>query len=293
MEWVETTAKTIEAAREAALDQLGVGVDEAEFDVLEEPRPGLFGRIRGEARLRARVRPATVRPKQERRRKGRNSKTDTTDAPASTLSADAAADSSDPHESSAAAPTPSSSKQKTSQQKTSQQKTSQQSKEQRMNNNDRPESTVTPEEVGAAAVSFMDGLTEAFGLEGSSTLQINELELEVNVDGSELGLLVGPGGRTLNAVQDLVRVAAQRRLGDHDTRLRIDVAGYRERREAALGDFARNVAEQVRTSGTARSLEPMSSADRKVIHDVLNDEDGVASRSVGEDPDRRIIVDPA
>jgi spoIIIJ-associated protein len=81
-------------------------------------------------------------------------------------------------------------------------------------------------------------------------------------------------------------------MGDHETRLRIDVAGYRERREAALATFARDVAEQVRTSGTARSLEPMSSSDRKVVHDVLNDEDGVSSRSVGEDPDRRIIVDP-
>ena len=60
------------------------------------------------------------------------------------------------------------------------------------------------------------------------------IELELNVVGEELGLLVGPGGRTLNAVQDLARVAAQRRLGDHETRLRIDVAGYRERREQAL-----------------------------------------------------------
>ncbi len=72
MEWVETTAKTIEAAREAALDQLGVAADEAEFDIIEEPRPGLFGRVRGEARLRARVRPAPVRPKQDRRRRGRS-----------------------------------------------------------------------------------------------------------------------------------------------------------------------------------------------------------------------------
>ena len=119
-----------------------------------------------------------------------------------------------------------------------------------MSNDDRPESTVTPDEVGAAAVAFMDGLTEAFGLDGSSVL-VDGLELELNVDGSELGLLVGPGGRTLNAVQDLARVAAQRRLGDHETRLRIDVAGYRERREAALAKFAGDVAEQVRTSGHA------------------------------------------
>ena len=70
MEWVETTAKTVDAAKDAALDRLGVAADEAEFEVLEEPRPGLFGRTRGEARVRARVKPAQVRPKQERRRRG-------------------------------------------------------------------------------------------------------------------------------------------------------------------------------------------------------------------------------
>ena len=153
--------------------------------------------------------------------------------------------------------------------------------------------TVTPDEVGAAAVAFMDGLTAAFGLQGTSEISVDGIELELNVVGEELGLLVGPGGRTLNAVQDLARVAAQRRLGDHETRLRIDVAGYRGRREQALIKFSREVAEQVRSSGVARSLEPMTSSDRKVIHDVLNEEDGVASRSVGEDPTRRIIVEPA
>src|SRR4051794_15321744 len=72
MEWVETTARTRQEATELALDQLGVMLEEAEVVVLEEPRPGLFGRMRGEARVRARVRPAPVRPKQDRRRGGRN-----------------------------------------------------------------------------------------------------------------------------------------------------------------------------------------------------------------------------
>src|SRR3954469_8126154 len=67
MEWVETTGKTIEEAKEAALDQLGVHEDDAEVEVLEAPRVGLFGRMRGEARVRARVRPTRPRPKAERR----------------------------------------------------------------------------------------------------------------------------------------------------------------------------------------------------------------------------------
>jgi spoIIIJ-associated protein len=291
MEWVETTAKTIEAAQEAALDQLGVGADDAEFEVIEEPRPGLFGRMRGEARLRARVRPTPVRPKQERRRKGKSDKPASAprQADGTTNESDEATDvaATDAADTSAVQPAARRSNKKPKQQP------SQQNEDKKMNTDDRPESTATPEEVGAAAVAFMDGLTDAFGVDGSATLHVDDLELRVDVTGSELGLLVGPGGRTLNAIQDLARVSAQRRLGDHDTRLRIDVAGYRERREAALAGFARDVAEQVRTSGAPRSLEAMTSSDRKVVHDVLNDESGVSSRSVGEDPDRRIIVDPA
>src|SRR3954447_16792503 len=67
MEWVETTGRTVEEAKDLALDQLGVDEQDAEFEIVEEPRTGLFGRLRGEARVRARVRPTSVRPKAERR----------------------------------------------------------------------------------------------------------------------------------------------------------------------------------------------------------------------------------
>ena len=308
MEWVETTAKTIEAAREAALDQLGVAADEAEFDVIEEPRPGLFGRVRGEARLRARVRPAQVRPKQERRRRSKSDRSTSNgsgDTAAATATVATATESTADTETSTVGvatttsasdePSRDSDSRRSSDDTTRSRRrsTPKASQEKTMTTDDRPESTVTPDEVGAAAVVFMEGLTSAFGHDADVTVRVDGLELDVTVTGAELGLLVGPGGRTLDAVQDLVRVAAQRRLGDHETRLRVDVAGYRERREAALASFANDVAEQVISSGTARSLEPMTSADRKVIHDVLNEIDGVTTRSVGEDPDRRIIVDPA
>lgn len=67
MEWVETTGRTVDEAKSVALDQLGVAEDEAEFEVLEEPKAGLFGRMRGEARVRGRVRPVQPRQKAERR----------------------------------------------------------------------------------------------------------------------------------------------------------------------------------------------------------------------------------
>src|ERR1700722_16963632 len=69
MEWVETTGRTIEEAKEAALDQLGVDETDAEFVTVTEPRAGLFGRMRGEARVRARVRPTSPRPKRTRARR--------------------------------------------------------------------------------------------------------------------------------------------------------------------------------------------------------------------------------
>jgi spoIIIJ-associated protein len=148
-------------------------------------------------------------------------------------------------------------------------------------------------QVGDAAANFLNGLVAAFGLTGTSSVTTDEENIEVRVDGDNLGLLVGPRGTTLQAVQDLTRVAAQRRLGDHDTRLRIDIGGYRERRQAALSSFAIKQADEVIASGVARVLEPMSSADRKVIHDTLTAVDGVVTRSEGDDPYRRVIIAPA
>ena len=151
--------------------------------------------------------------------------------------------------------------------------------------------------VQRAAEEFAVGLLTAFGVEGTATSVVDGNEIDVRIDGAEgnegLGLMIGPGGRTLLAIQDIARVAAQRRLGDHETRLRVDVAGYREKRRVALERFARHVAELVKESGIARSLDPMPSSDRKVVHDTLATIDGVTGRSEGEDPNRRIVVHPA
>ena len=148
-------------------------------------------------------------------------------------------------------------------------------------------------QVGEEARRFVDELVAAFRLTGTTELISDGDDLEIRVHGQELGLLVGPRGTTLQAVQDLTRVASQRRLGDHDTRLRVDVGGYRERRRAALGTFATQMAEEVKASGVARVLEPMSSADRKVIHDTLAEIDEISTRSEGDDPHRRVVIAPA
>lgn len=164
-----------------------------------------------------------------------------------------------------------------------------------MEENEHEAPPVPVDDVRAAAEQFAGGLLSAFGLDGTTSAVVDGTEIDVRIDGTGdgVGLLIGPSGRTLLAIQDLARVAAQRRLGDHETRLRIDVAGYREKRRAALERFAREVAELVKESGVARSLEPMPSSDRKIVHDMLTTIEGVVSRSEGEDPFRRIIVSPA
>lgn len=293
MQWVETTGRTVEEAKSRALDQLGVDTDEAEFEILAEPRPGLFGRIRGEARVRARVRPTRPRPKLERRdRKRRPAKVEAT--PESQLEDH---DGSSPDDDRGR-----SSSERATRQRQGAQAPRRQRPDHAMSTSTREDTTmatehetpgVDPATVGAAATTFLEGLLEAFGLAGTVSSAQDGSEIEVRVEGSDLGLLVGPRGSTLVAVQDLTRVVAQRRLGDHETRLRVDVAGYRERRRAALERFATTMADEVAASGVARVLEPMVSADRKVIHDVLAGRSDVTTRSEGEEPHRRIIIDPA
>jgi len=285
MEWVNTTADTVEAATEEALDLLGVTIDEVELEVVEEPQRGLFGRTRGQARVRARLRPAEIRPKQDRRRRGRDKRSrsgERSGSQASTATDTVTTD--DAPATQSASSTRNGGRQRRrnggGQERTA------------MNNDTHDREPVDPAVVGEAAVAFMNGLVDAFGASATVTLERDDTELEVRVDGDELGLMVGPGGRTLTAIQDIARVAAQRKLGDHETHLRIDIAGYRERRRASLEAFAQKAAAKVRESGKAIAIEPMASPDRKVIHDVLASEDGVGTRSEGEDPNRRVIVFP-
>lgn len=288
MQWVETTGKSIEEAKGLALDQLGVGEDDTDFEILEEPRSGLFGRVKGEARVRARVRPTAVRPKLERRdrKKGRDGREEASREQGNREQGNREQDEQ-------SAPTSRPDTVQSTHGGGGRQRRPQQQRRDVAPKTQREDSAVSAQQVGEEAKKFLSELVSAFGLVGTVDLREDGDDLELTVSGSDLGIMVGPRGNTLLAVQDLARVASQRRLGDHDTRLRVDVGGYRERRREALSRFAIQIADQVVASGEARSLEPMPSADRKVIHDVLTDHAGVVTRSEGDDPSRRVVIAPA
>jgi len=330
MEWVETTGRTIEEAKDAALDQLGVDETDAEFVMVTEPRAGLFGRMRGEARVRARVRPTSPRPKRTRTRRpgeqregarrsggsGRggdrsrgaagvavvesDSETSPRDVGADQISAHGSGtqankgrrsrsrggsgrsgglgtNGAQPGEDVAASP-PASTRRKGS-------RPSGSTKEEAVGE------TLTLEEQGESAREFVAGLIDEIGLSADvSTRIVDEETAEVVVEGQELGVLVGPGGATLAALQELARTFVQKRTGGQSSRIVVDVAGYRAKRTAALQRFAKQIAEEVTASGEERALEPMTAADRKVVHDTINDIDGLATRSEGEEPRRYIVI---
>jgi spoIIIJ-associated protein len=146
--------------------------------------------------------------------------------------------------------------------------------------------------VGEQASAFLDGLAETFDVDADAEFELlDDVTVEARLVGDDLGLLIGPKGQVLAAVQDLTRAAVQHgpRRGP---RLRVDVGGYQQRRRDALARFTTEVATQVQASGTPVSMEPMPAVDRKVVHDTVNTVDGVVSRSEGEDPRRRVVIAP-
>jgi spoIIIJ-associated protein len=329
MEWVETTGRTVEEAKDAALDQLGVDEHDAEFELVEEPKFGLFGRLRAEARVRARVRPTTPRPKDDRRdrrkRKPRAGSDETAGDEASSNGSDAgdlngADDAEVPAGRSAArASTTATAKAATTRRPTRRPATAaaaaaadkddsapadgnrdrSQAPEQaaRTDNDSRDGGvgmTVPLDEQAEVARGFLDGLMDEMDLDAAIKVEhIDEDTVEINLEGSDLGLLIGPKGATLLALQDLARTVVQRKTSAANGRLMVDVGGYRHKRKVALERFARQVAETVRTEGVRKVLEPMAAADRKIVHDTVNDIEGVGTVSEGEDPRRCVVIIPA
>ncbi len=296
MEWVETTGKTLEEAKEAALHELGVDEHDAEFEVVDEPRAGLFGRLRGEARVRARVAPRQQRPKQERRerrrREGSSQGAGPGEARARPASAAVAPAAQRPP---AAATHPGPGAGQPASVPAAAATSGASGPRAAAAEGGTTDDVVTAQDQAELMVGFLEGLLAAFGATAEITSRdIDDETVEIEVLGEDLGLLIGPKGQTLQAVHDLARTVVQRRApGPHQGRVRIDIGGYRLHRRQALERFTRQLAEEVQRSGVPKALEPMAAVDRKVVHDTANGLDGVVTSSEGEEPRRRVVIAPA
>jgi spoIIIJ-associated protein len=374
--------KTVDEATEHALDKLGVAAADAEVVVLNEPKIGLFGRLKEEARVQARVRPVGARPKRERsrdrgRRSGQGGERSTRGSKASsgrrssqgqssqgqTRLGDAGAESTNgaaagvsqstgasrsAASSGAASPdqaaggsgsssaAPGAGRSRSARRRRSRSRASSVAAQNgssgesegrevagsipdgsgsatrgEVGDRSGERSTMVPtgptgpkettemaegmtlEEQGEVGRQFLSGLMSEYGIEASlETRVIDDETVEIAAIGDDLGVLVGPRGSTLAALQDLTRAVVQRQCPSRTDRILVDVAGYREKRSAALQRFSAQIAEEVLESGQERALEPMSPADRKAVHDAVNEIDGVVTRSEGEDPHRHIVIAP-
>jgi len=302
MEWVETTGRTITEALDAALDELGVDEEDVEYEVLEEPKSGFLGRLgSSEGRIRARVKPISREKPGERQRRNRRGApkargASSTSAGAGNGAGGAGGGGSSGAGSASARPgggSSSSNRRRRGGNGRSRTQSGGERQEQQGSSVDTIENDVPIEEQAAAAERFTQGLVDAFDLGGQVKSIIDDDVVLVDVTGDGLGLLVGPKGATLHAIEELVRTVVQRQTDGHGVRIHVDVAGYRAKRRAALADFTRDLAEKVAETGRPQALEPMSASDRKVVHDTAAEIDGITTVSEGEDPRRRVILRPA
>lgn len=113
----------------------------------------------------------------------------------------------------------------------------------------------------------------------------------VDVTGGDLSILIGRNAETLNALQLITRMIVGKEVGQ-SAHIVIDVEGYRQRRDDGLRQLAARMAEQAVSSGRRQSLEPMSPAERRIIHISLRDHAEVTTESVGEEPRRKVVIIP-
>jgi spoIIIJ-associated protein len=152
------------------------------------------------------------------------------------------------------------------------------------------------EEEGEVAADYLEELLDIVDVDGDIDIDVENGRAVVAIvseDASdrELRRLVGPKGEILEALQELARLAVQAGTGER-SRLMLDIAGYRAGRRRTLEDVAARACQEVRRTGEALRLEPMSAFERKVVHDVVA-EAGLTSESEGEEPNRRVVIQPA
>lgn len=262
----EASARTVEAAIEAAVEKLGLRADQVEVEILKQPVASTFGKV-GEA--------AVVRVVERTGAGGRTAVAEPVDRAVAVVAAPAATaiavDSEesiptviDRHASRA------------------------------------PVGRRHPEVTDPAAVAadtelagdFVEGLLDVLDVDGDITTWVDAAGGHVDIEGPKLEFLVGVEGEILNALQELTRLAVLRQT-QRWVRITVDVNGFKARRREEIATMARETAERVAASRQDEELEPMTAFERKIVHDVIADIAGAQSNSIGEEPNRRVVVRPA
>jgi spoIIIJ-associated protein len=152
------------------------------------------------------------------------------------------------------------------------------------------------EEQADVAVEFLEGLLRRMGIEAGVETNYFEKTMYVDILGSDeeeadddMALLIGRHGATLEAMQEVVRVAVGQRTGER-CRVIVDIEDYKKRRRSRLAARAKDLAKRVQRTGREEELEPMNPYERKIVHDAAATVSGVSTESAGEEPQRRVVI---
>lgn len=263
---IEIKAKTVDLAVEAAMQELGVkDKEQLSVQVVSEPVRGFLGVGGRDAvvrvkRRRNRRRRAVSNRSQQQQRSGRRGDAKPAKNRGESGSGRRARSPRPPQES---------------------------AKKEKNVPDDRP--VLSLEDQAQIANSFLEGLVNVYGLEGMVTTGIDDEVIVADVRGDQTEALVGVRGSVRSAIHELTRTVLQKHAQDA-ARFRLDIAGYAERRRQALSIYAGQLIGQLHAEGGEIMLEPMSPADRKVIHDAAAEHDGIESYSEGEPPRRYVVL---
>ena len=150
---------------------------------------------------------------------------------------------------------------------------------------------INEEEVTSRVEKFLSDLFKAMDLSAESEIRLNKDErlLNIELSGPEMGILIGKRGQTLDSVQYLASLVANKGTGEY-IRVKVDTEDYRERRKKTLENLAKNLAFKVKRTKRPVSLEPMNPYERRIIHSALQGDRYVVTHSEGDEPFRRVVI---
>ena len=264
MELIEVRARTLELAKQAALEEMGLKDDNrVEWEVLQEPTRGFLGVGRQDAIVRGKRKPA----KRSRSRGGRGKGAKGKGGRDSGGGARRPKSSPSPQRKGGHRPAKQANRRKPPKK--------------------RPGGSL--QEQADAADDFLKGLLESIKMEGQVHTRSKKDLIVAEIEGEATEVLVGQRGGGIEALHTIAKSVIKRKTAG-GARLRLDIAGYGRRRREALGIYATGLVEQVTAEGGELMLEPMNAADRKVIHDTVSKHDNVRSFSEGEAPQRYVVI---
>ena len=148
---------------------------------------------------------------------------------------------------------------------------------------------VLPETI-TTCETFLKDVLKTMGMEVTLSSKIDEDgALSINMDGENMGILIGKRGQTLDSLQYLTNRVANK-MQDGYVRVKLDTENYRQRRKETLENLAKNIAHKVKRTKKAVSLEPMNPYERRIIHSALQSDKYVSTHSEGEEPYRRVVI---